>query len=49
MLADFLYFAIKYDVELVNYILFTTNLFNAYSFIFSYDKNNLVFFATIKL
>ena len=45
------YFAISYDVEFDNLIiiLFFTNLLATYSFIFFYDKSNIVFFVTIKL
>ena len=45
------YFAISYDVEFDNLIiiLFFTNLFATYSFIFFYYKSNIVFFVTIKL
>ena len=45
------YFAINYNVEFDNLliILFFTNLFATYSFIFFYYKSNIVFFVTIKL
>jgi len=40
------YFAINYNVEFDNLliILFFTNLFVTYSFIYFYDKSNIVFF-----
>jgi len=45
------YFAINYNVEFDNLliILFFTNLFATHSFIYFYDKSNIVFFVTIKL
>jgi len=46
MSVDYSYFAINYDVEFnnfVNYLVLTTNLFDAYSFTFFYDKSNIVF------
>ena len=46
------YFAINYNVEFDNLliILFVTNLFATHSFIYFYDKSNIVFFfVTIKL
>ena len=46
-----LFATISYDVEFDNLIiiLFFSNLFATYSFIFCYDKSNIVFFVTIKL
>ena len=40
------YFAINYNVQFDNLliILFFTNLFATYSFIYFYDKSNIVFF-----
>ena len=40
------YFAINYNVQFNNLliILFFTNLFATYSFIYFYDKSNIVFF-----